>query len=655
MKPFILICLLFFSTNFVCAQSLKDEYMECVFKSVEAQNFDQAIAYLSDIIALSPQDSTAYNDRGLLKELLFDYQGAILDFGNQIKIVPTLADSYFFRALAKDKINDKKGAFLDYQKTVRYEPTNSDAHYYIGLFFAENKQFQKAILSFDTAIKSRFDNAKAYASRGWVKAKLNHFKTAFVDFEQAKKIDATSIMTYYYSGFLNLRLKNFQAAQADFKKAISLDYSFENNDLTALFLENKNKNWVSFLKKQNQNPKLKPSDHSELAILNLDFKQFQNAIFGLDKAIEANPKMAVLYYKRSLAFAGLKNFAAAKTAIADAMMLENSNPVFELQNQKVNQFFESQMPIKIEGNAQGTTYHISYFDKNNRNLKPEIEKILRDFDLSVSTYVPNSIISKINSNQPNVVLDRYFISCFEQAKAVWKNTNGAFDPTVFPIVNAWGFGPTKKQTIEKIKIDSMLQFVGFEKIWIKNKKIVKKEARVALDFNAFAQGYSVDVVSDFLKTKKITNFIVEIGGEVFASGSKPNGDKWTVGIEQPIDNKVALNPLKAVAKLSNMALATSGNYRRFVLENGIKYAHHIDPKTGFPTKNNLLSASVFSKKGIISDANATGILVMGLEKAKIFLNNNPELQAYLIYSDIDGTYKTYETAGLKDIISEIEE
>lgn len=654
MKPFFLFGLLLFSTNFANAQSLKQEYMDCVFKSVEAQNFDQAIVYLSDFIAISPQDSTAYNDRGLLKELLLDYHGAILDFGHQIKIDPTLADSYFFRALAKDKIKDKKGAFLDYIKTVQYEPTNSDAHYYIGLFFAENKQFQKAILSFDTAIKSRFDNAKAYASRGWAKANLKQYKSAIIDIEKAKTIDSTAIMSYYYSGFLNLKSKNFWAAEADFKKAISLDYNFENNELAALFLKNENKNWLAFLKKQNQNPKMKLSDHIELAILNLNFKQFQNAIDGFDKAIETNPKMAVLYFKRSLALAGLKNFAAAKTAIEYAIMLEKNNPVFELQNQKINQHFENQTPIKIEGNAQGTTYHITYFDKKNRNLKSEIQKILQDFDLSVSTYTPNSIISRINSNQKNVVLDHYFIACFEQAKTVWKNTNGAFDPTVFPIVNAWGFGTSKKQTIEKFKIDSIMQFVGFEKIWIKNKKIVKKDARVALDFNAFAQGYSVDVVSDFLKTKKITNFIVEIGGEVFASGSKPNGDQWTVGIEQPIDNKANLNPLKAVAKLSNMALATSGNYRRFVIENGIKYAHHIDPKTGFPTKNNLLSASVFSKKGIISDANATGILVMGLEKAKLFLQNHPELQAYLIYSDENGVFQTYETTGLKNIISEIE-
>jgi len=312
-------------------------------------------------------------------------------------------------------------------------------------------------------------------------------------------------------------------------------------------------------------------------------------------------------------------------------------------------------PIKIQGIAQGTTYHITYFDKRDRNLQPEIEKLLEDFDKSVSTYIPNSIISKINSNQKNVKVDKYFMACFKKAKEVWKNTNGAFDPTVYPLVNAWGFGPGKKEKIEKEKIDSLLQFVGFDLIALKGKRIVKKDSRVALDFNAFAQGYSVDVVSDFLKSKNIASFIVEIGGEVYANCKKPNGDNWSVGIEKPIDNKTSQNPLKAIAKLENLAIATSGNYRRFIIENGVKYAHHIDPKTGYPTKNNLLSASIFSQECISSDANATGILVMGLEKAKDFLSKHPQLQAYLIYSDENGDYKIYETSGIKSIISEVKD
>ena len=223
------------------------------------------------------------------------------------------------------------------------------------------------------------------------------------------------------------------------------------------------------------------------------------------------------------------------------------------------------------------------------------------------------------------------------------------------MVNAWGFGPGKKQKVEKPIIDSILKFVGFDLIDLKGNKVIKKDPRVSLDFNAFAQGYSVDVVANFLNSKHIASYIVEIGGEVYAKGKKANGDNWTIGIEKPIDNKTSENPIKAIAKLENMAISTSGNYRRYFIENGIKYGHHIDPRTGYPTKNNLLSASLFATECISSDANATGILVMGLEKAKLFLQAHPELQAYLIYSDDSGNYQVYETPGLKSLIVEAAE
>jgi len=316
--------------------------------------------------------------------------------------------------------------------------------------------------------------------------------------------------------------------------------------------------------------------------------------------------------------------------------------------------YSQQESIKIEGEAQGTTYHISYFDSLNRDFQPEIDQILADFDKSVSTYLPTSIISRINSNEKGVKVDNYFKTCFKKAKEVWKNTNGAFDPTVYPLVNVWGFGPEKKQRIEKNKIDSILEFVGFDLIKLKGNRIVKKDPRVQLDFNAFAQGYSVDVVAEFLNSKQIDSYLVEIGGEVYAKGKKPDNTNWTVGIEKPIDNKETENPLKAIIKLENLGIATSGDYRRYTVENGIKYAHHIDPKTGYPTKNNLLSASVFSKECITSDASATGILVMGIEKAKLFLKSHPEIQAYLIYSDNKGNYQVYETPGLQSIVIEVE-
>ena len=312
-------------------------------------------------------------------------------------------------------------------------------------------------------------------------------------------------------------------------------------------------------------------------------------------------------------------------------------------------------PHLLSGYAQGTTYHISYFDAQNRDFQEDIEKLLQEFDNSVSTYNANSIISKINRNEKNVLTDSYFNACFLKAKEVWKNTDGAFDPTVYPLVNAWGFGPGKKQKIEQRIIDSILPFVGLQLIELKGNKIKKKDKRVALDFNAFAQGYSVDVVADFFNRKGVYAYLIEIGGEVYAHGRKPDGAKWTVGIEQPYDHPDGTNQLRALVQIENKALATSGNYRRYVIENGMKYAHHIDPKTGYPAKNNLLSVSLFSDACINSDANATGILVMGLEKAKDFLAAHKEFEAYLIYSDEKGNYAVYMTPGLKDQILEIEE
>lgn len=312
--------------------------------------------------------------------------------------------------------------------------------------------------------------------------------------------------------------------------------------------------------------------------------------------------------------------------------------------------FSQKEPFYFEGNAQGTTFHITYFDTLERDFQIEVLTILDDFDQSLSTYIPNSIISRINNGEENVKVDKYFVTCFNQAKEIWKSTKGTFDPTVYPLVNAWGFGPGKKQKIEQKIIDSLLQFVGFELIELKGDYVIKKDPRVSLDFNAFAQGYSVDVVSDFFKSKGVTDFIVEIGGEVYASGKNVDGQNWFIGIEQPFDNKETGNPLQEIIKLQNLAVATSGNNRRFFVENGVKYSHHLDPKTGYPAKNTLLSASIFAEKCIVSDATATGILVMGLEKAKKYLKRHKNIDAYLIYSDEKGNFQIYETPGFRKLI-----
>lgn len=305
----------------------------------------------------------------------------------------------------------------------------------------------------------------------------------------------------------------------------------------------------------------------------------------------------------------------------------------------------------IEGFTQGTSYHIQYIDAKNRNFKKPIERLFKKFDSSVSTYQSNSLISKINHNLKYGRTDDYFDACFLKAKEIWLLTGGAFDPTVYPLVNAWGFGPEKKDKLEQAKIDSLLTFVGFEKITLTDGKITKSDPRVSVDFNAFAQGYSVDLVSDFLMQKGVKSFVVEIGGEVYVHG-KRDGQSWKVGLEQPIENKESKNPITILFELEDIGVATSGNYRKFTVDNGVKIAHHIDPKTGIPTSNQLLSASIFTDQCISSDALATAILVMGLDKAKLFLEEHPEIQAYLIYSDADGKYQVFITPKLIDWIAD---
>lgn len=317
----------------------------------------------------------------------------------------------------------------------------------------------------------------------------------------------------------------------------------------------------------------------------------------------------------------------------------------------INSFSQNEI-IRINGYAQGTTYSIGYYDSLNRDFKVEIEKLLKDFDKSVSLYDSNSIISRVNRNEQNIILDKFFICCYKKSKEISESTDGSFDATVFPLVNGWGFSFEKKAKMDSTMVDSILKFIGYKLIDLKDGKIIKKDNRVKLDFNALAQGYSVDLVSRLLDSNNISSYIVEIGGEVYAKNKKPNGDNWKVGIEKPIDNPYSENPLKAIAILENKALNTSGNYRKFYVDKGIKYSHEINPKTGYPAHNNLLSATVLADDCMTADAYATAFMVMGLEKTISFLNKHKELQAYLIFSDDNGNYKTFESPGLKYIVKE---
>jgi FAD:protein FMN transferase len=310
--------------------------------------------------------------------------------------------------------------------------------------------------------------------------------------------------------------------------------------------------------------------------------------------------------------------------------------------------------VKINGFTQGTTYAVTYYDNQGRDFTAEIEKLLKDFDHSLSLWDPTSVICRVNNNDSSVILDEYFISCFNKSQQTSIESGGAFDATVQPLVSLWGFLLNKKGEITKKTIDSILSFVGYTKVELKDGKIIKKDPRLRLDFNGIAQGYSVDIISAFLASKGISSYLVEIGGEVYGRNKKPNGINWKVGIEQPLDNDENENPLKAIVIIENKGMTTAGNYRKFYVENGIKYAHTIDPSTGYPTKNTLLSVTVLADDAFTADAFDTALLVMGLEKAKKYLNKHPELQAYLIYSDKKGKYKTFKTLSFKKLATDIE-
>ena len=309
--------------------------------------------------------------------------------------------------------------------------------------------------------------------------------------------------------------------------------------------------------------------------------------------------------------------------------------------------------ITVEGNAQGTTYHISYLSDNEVNHKTAIDSLLKEIDASMSTWLPGSIISRINNNDNSVVVDQYFIDVFNKSLEVSKKTDGLFDVTVGPLVNSWGFGFTKKATQDRITIDSLLHFVGYKMLKLEGNKIIKAKPEIKIDFNAIAQGYSVDVLSSYLESQGINNYLVELGGELKAKGKKEN-ENWKVGIDKPDEKATSERKLEAVINLNNRALATSGNYRKFYEENGQKFSHIIDPRTGYPAKQNLLSATVIADDCITADAYSTAFMVMGLKKSIRFLEANKDLklEVYFIYDD-NGNWKTYASESLKEWIREL--
>ncbi|WP_374400648.1 FAD:protein FMN transferase [Flavobacterium sp.] len=310
----------------------------------------------------------------------------------------------------------------------------------------------------------------------------------------------------------------------------------------------------------------------------------------------------------------------------------------------------------IQGEAQGSTYSIKYIAIEEKVTKNQIDSLLTVFDLSLSTYRPDSKISKINAGDSTVVVDDFFTETFQLSNQIYKETNGLFDPTIGVLVNAYGFGPNKKhQDLAPKQIDSLLLFVGFDKIALNaNKTISKKYKETFIDFNAIAQGYSVDVVVNYLKSKGIENAIVEIGGELFALGKNTIDNKnWVVGIDDPLQ-KPEERTLIAKVNLENLGMATSGNYRKVMIDEktGKKFVHIINPKTGLAQKNNVLSATVLSKSSGLSDGYATAFMLMSLGESKVFLQKHPELHVMLLYSDSDNKMQQFTTENFKKLIKE---
>jgi FAD:protein FMN transferase len=305
---------------------------------------------------------------------------------------------------------------------------------------------------------------------------------------------------------------------------------------------------------------------------------------------------------------------------------------------------------KVTGTAQGTYYAITYCADNNENLQPAIDSLFRKFDRSVSAYQPTSLLSRINDNDTTARADDIFETVFNKSMEVSANTAGAFDITVGPLVNAWGFGFSKKANVDQAMVDSLLPLVGYQKVKLLRGKIVKSDPRIRIDFDAIAQGYSSDWLGRFLETKGIRNYLIDVGGEVLGRGSKPDGKIWSVAIEMPAKNSDDERKIQAVLALRDKAISTSGSYRKYYEENGTRYSHTIDPSNGFPVKHNLLSVSVIADDCITADAYATAFMVMGLEKSKNFLINHAEIEAYFISDNAKGGFTVYYTKGFNQLL-----
>jgi thiamine biosynthesis lipoprotein len=311
------------------------------------------------------------------------------------------------------------------------------------------------------------------------------------------------------------------------------------------------------------------------------------------------------------------------------------------------------------GRIHGTFYKIEYEYSGKDSLADEFSEIFRSIESSLSPYVDESIISRINRNDSTVYPDSFFIAVFEKAKEISYQTGGAFDITVAPLVNAWGFGFREKENISPELIDSLLELTGYNKVYMEGGRVIKEDPRIMLDASGIAKGYSCDVIALLLDSKGVDNYLVDIGGEIVAKGHNKNGKKWAIGILKPFTDSIPFSEKQEVnmevqrtVYLDDQAMATSGNYFQFYVKDGKKYSHTINPKTGYPVDNNLLSVTVIAPDCMVADAYATAFMVVGMENAMQIADRNEDIEVYFIYMDQTGGLAEKFTPGFEKYMSQ---
>ena len=307
--------------------------------------------------------------------------------------------------------------------------------------------------------------------------------------------------------------------------------------------------------------------------------------------------------------------------------------------------------IILKGLAQGSYYAITYYDEQGRNFQREVDSIFRAVDRSVNLWVDSSVICKVNRNE-EVELDSIFVDNFRIAQEAARLSGGYFDPTISPIVAAWGFSAKTGDSITPQLIDSLKQLVDYRKVRIENGKVVKENLAMQLDFNAIAQGYTSDMIASFLESRGISNYLVDTGGEIMAKGNKPDGKPWIVGIEKPADNWDSEQVVQTRIALRDKGLVTSGSTRKYVERNGKRYSHCIDPTTGYPVEHQLLSATVLAENSVWADALASICMVMGMERSLETIEAMDGVEAYYIFVNAEGELETFATEGFDALIIE---